>query len=103
MQLRYNQEHHITPESVRKSIHDILASVYEADYTTVPRIAEQGETYVSQKELPEMIRELKAEMKRAAKELEFEKAAELRDRIKELSALALEVGIEGLDGRGDTR
>jgi excinuclease ABC subunit B len=93
VQARYNEEHGITPESIRKSIHNILASVYEADYPAVPAVAEKGEAYVSDKELPEVIRDLKAEMKQAAKDLEFEKAAELRDRIKELSALALEVGI----------
>ncbi len=97
LQACYNEENGITPESIRKSIHNILASVYEADYVAVPTIAEKPGVYVPDKELPEAIRELKEEMKRAAKDLEFEKAAELRDRIKELSALALEVGI-GMEG-----
>ncbi|MBI4633562.1 MAG: excinuclease ABC subunit UvrB [Deltaproteobacteria bacterium] len=93
VQARYNEKNNITPESIRKSIHNILASVYEADYPAVPTVAEKETAYIPEKELPEMIRELREEMKRAAKDLEFEKAAELRDRIKELSALALEVGI----------
>jgi len=93
VQVRYNEENNITPESIKKSIHNILASVYEADYVTLSAVAEKRETYGSEKELPEIIRQLKEEMKRAAKELEFEKAAELRDRIKELSALVLEMGI----------
>ncbi|HLA27756.1 MAG TPA: excinuclease ABC subunit UvrB [Syntrophales bacterium] len=93
VQVRYNAEHNITPESIKKSIHSILASVYEADYATLPRVEEKTEAYGSEKELPEIIRELKEEMKRAARELEFEKAAQLRDRIKELSALMLEMGI----------
>ena len=93
VQFRYNEENNITPESIKKSIHSILASVYEADYATLPRVEEKTEAYGSEKELPEIIRELKEEMKGAAKELEFEKAAQLRDRIKELSALMLELGI----------
>ena len=93
VQFRYNEENNITPESIKKSIHNILASVYEADYLTLPKVEEKTEAYGSEKELPEIIRELKEEMKGAAKELEFEKAAQLRDRIKELSALMLEMGI----------
>jgi len=91
IQANYNEQYGITPESIRKSIHNILASVYEADYLKVPTVDEKNAAYMSEKELPEIIRRLKAEMKEAAKELEFEKAAELRDRIKDLSALLLEM------------
>ena len=49
----------------------------------------------SGKELPVMIRKLKEEMKQAAKELEFEKAALLRDRVRDLTKLMLEMGGEG--------
>ena len=91
IQAAYNKQNGITPESIRKSIHNILASVYEADYLQVPTVDEKKAFYGSEKELPEIIRGLKAEMKEAAKELQFEKAAELRDRIKELSALLLEM------------
>ena len=93
IQMRYNEEHNITPESIKKSIHDILASVYEADYITVP-VVQAGEVIVSEEELPVMIRRLKEEMKEAAKNLEFEKAAGLRDKIKELSSILLEMGEE---------
>jgi excinuclease ABC subunit B len=93
VQSRYNKENNITPESIKKSIHNILASVYEADYPAVPSVKEEGDAYASVKELPEVIREFKKEMKQAAKDLEFEKAARLRDRIKELSELMLEMGI----------
>ncbi|MDO8723637.1 MAG: helicase-related protein, partial [Syntrophales bacterium] len=104
VQFRYNEENNITPESIKKSIHNILASVYEADYGTLPKVEEKTEAYGSEKELPEIIRELKEEMKGAAKELEFEKAAQLRDRIKELFALMLELGITSpLDGKGRKR
>jgi len=91
IQANYNKRNGITPESIRKSIHNILASVYEADYLKVPTVDEKNAAYMSEKELPEIIRKLKAEMKEAARELHFEKAAELRDRIKELSALLLEM------------
>jgi len=94
IQWRYNKEHNITPESIKKSVHDILASVYEADYVTVPVVSEDRKMYASEEELPEMIKRLKEEMKAAAKNLEFEKAAELRDRIKELTDILIEMGGE---------
>ena len=90
----YNEENNITPESIKKSIHNILTSVYEADYVTVPVISEDRKMYASEEELPVMIKKMKDEMKKAAKNLEFEKAAELRDQIKELSIILLEMGDE---------
>ncbi|HYA12914.1 MAG TPA: excinuclease ABC subunit UvrB [Syntrophales bacterium] len=94
IQRRYNEEHHITPESIKKSISDILASIYEADYVTVPVVSEDRKLYISEDELPVMIRKLKVEMKEAAKNLEFEKAAQLRDQIKEYAAILVEMGEE---------
>ena len=94
IQRRYNEEHRITPESIKKSIHDILASVYEADYVTVPVVSEDRKIYVPENELPVIINKLKEEMKEAAKNLEFEKAAELRDQIKEYTGILLEMGGE---------
>jgi excinuclease ABC subunit B len=91
IQANYNTQNGITPESIRKSIHNILASVYEADYLKVPAVKENNAAYLSDKELPEIINRMKREMKEAAKELDFEKAAELRDRIRDLSALLLEM------------
>jgi excinuclease ABC subunit B len=95
IQEQYNQEHGITPESIKKSINDILASVYEADYLTVPVAPKGLDIHVSEEELPVMIKKLKAEMKQAAGDLEFEKAAVLRDQIKELTAILVEMGGEG--------
>jgi excinuclease ABC subunit B len=92
LQGRYNEEHGITPESIKKSIHDILSSVYEADYVTVPVALKGMDIEVSEEELPVMIRNLKKEMKQAARELEFEKAATLRDRIRELTNILIEMG-----------
>jgi excinuclease ABC subunit B len=94
IQAGYNEKYGITPESIRAEIHHVLGSVYEADYVTVPTVSEEQAVYSSEKELPVVIRKLKEEMKQAAKELEFEKAAELRDRIRELAKLMLEMGGE---------
>jgi len=91
IQQQFNEEHHITPESVKKEMHDILSSVYEADYVTVS-VEEKMEAYVSG-DIPTMIKKLEGEMKRAAKRLEFEKAAKLRDEIKELSRVETELGL----------
>ena len=86
----YNREHGITPETVRKAIPDILESIYEADYVTVPMAAEKGEDYVSLLEIPKLISRLKKEMRGAASKLDFEKAAEIRDRIKALEEREME-------------
>ncbi|MFH0884019.1 MAG: helicase-related protein, partial [bacterium] len=94
IQAGYNEEHGITPESIRAEIHHVLGSVYEADYVTVPTVSEEQAAYSSEKELPIVIRKLKEEMKLAAKGLEFEKAAELRDRIRDLTKMMLEIGGE---------
>jgi excinuclease ABC subunit B len=90
IQAKYNEENGITPESIRKSISDVLTSVYEGDYVTIAA-AEEEEVY-SEKELLALIRRLKQEMHEAARDLEFEKAAEIRDRILKLQGKELEYG-----------
>ena len=92
IQRTYNEENNITPESIRKIIHNILGSVYEADYATVPLVAEGKIPYDSEQEIPAVIARLKQEMKQAAGALEFEKAAEIRDQIKELTTMMLTLG-----------
>jgi excinuclease ABC subunit B len=90
-QLAWNREHGITPETVKKSMQTILGSIEEKDYYT-PKVsaAEAPEEYgVAPKEIPKLIKKLRREMLGAAKELEFEKAAELRDRIKRLEEMEL--------------
>ncbi|MDP8222483.1 MAG: excinuclease ABC subunit UvrB [Candidatus Lernaella stagnicola] len=82
-QRQYNEEHGITPASIIKSISDVLASVYEADYVTVP-VDEADEGDVRPEDLPVVIAQLKREMLDAAQNLDFERAATLRDRIDEL-------------------
>ena len=92
LQRTYNEENNITPESIRKTIHNILGSVYEADYATVPLVAEGKIPYDSEQEIPAVLIRLKKEMKQAAAELEFEKAAEIRDQIKEMTTMMLALG-----------
>jgi excinuclease ABC subunit B len=91
IQRQYNQDHDITPESIVKSISDVLHSVYEADYVTVPLAAEAGETYHSQEDLEKLIKKLRKEMKSAADRYDFERAAELRDRVFKLEGKELEL------------
>ncbi|RMF93416.1 MAG: excinuclease ABC subunit UvrB, partial [Nitrospinota bacterium] len=92
IQRRYNEEHGITPESVMKAVSQSLYPVYEADYVTVPLAAEEEEAYLSEEERRELIARLKKEMRAAADRYDFEKAAEIRDRIFRLEEKALEVG-----------
>ncbi len=89
IQAEYNRAHGITPESIKKAIHDVLGSVYEADYYTVPAVREEAEGYLSPREVPKAIRQLKKEMRKAAEQLEFEHAAEIRDRIRHLQEAAI--------------
>ncbi len=92
IQEAYNKAHRITPQTVKKSVRNILASIYEADYFTVPAVSEAKEEYASLKEMPAIIEKLRKEMKEAAARLEFERAAELRDRIHRLEEMELKVG-----------
>ena len=92
IQEKYNMNHNITPATVRSSIKDIMASVYEKDYVTVAAgTAENEVEYHSLQDLRRDIKRLEAEMHKAAKVLAFEEAAALRDQIKELRKLELEI------------
>jgi len=84
LQGAYNEEHGITPESIKKNIGDLLASVYEADYVTVPEVETPEERFQSMEDMDKEIQGLEKQMRAAAKALEFEKAAEVRDRIRSL-------------------
>ncbi|MDD2542454.1 MAG: excinuclease ABC subunit UvrB [Desulfuromonadaceae bacterium] len=89
-QLDYNEEHGITPETVKKGLRSILESIEEKDYVTQPiGIAEAGVEYIAPKDIPKRIKKLRKEMLAAAKELNFEKAAELRDQVKRLETMEL--------------
>jgi excinuclease ABC subunit B len=91
IQEEYNKVHDITPQTVKKAVRNILASIYEADYFTVPAVSDFKEGYVSLKDIPKMIDKLKKEMKEAASRLEFELAAELRDKIHDLEEMELKM------------
>jgi excinuclease ABC subunit B len=82
-QMEYNAENGITPESIIKPVDMALVKIVEADYVTVPTDGE-AEEITSRDQLDEMIRSLEHQMREAAKEFEFEKAAKLRDRVKAL-------------------
>jgi len=91
IQEEYNKVHDITPQTVKKAVRNILASIYEADYFTVPAVSDIKEGYGSLKDIPKMIEKLKKEMKEAASRLEFERAAELRDKIHDLEEMELKM------------
>jgi excinuclease ABC subunit B len=87
LQAAYNAAHGITPETIRSSIRELLQTVYERDYYTVEVPGAGEETFDSPEALERRIDELTARMKDAAKRLDFEQAAELRDRIRSLRKL----------------
>jgi excinuclease ABC subunit B len=89
LQSAYNEEHGITPESVVRQIDDVLSSVYERDYGTGPVFGEQRETFRTQAELDAEISRLEHEMKAAAANLDFERAAAVRDTLKTLRSREL--------------
>ncbi len=92
IQRKFNEENDITPQSIQKNISDVMASVYEADYVTVPVLKEGKPRYYSPDELKKEITGLTRQMRQAAQELRFEDAAQLRDRIKELEELQIAFG-----------
>jgi excinuclease ABC subunit B len=80
----YNAEHGITPASIVKNIDDIMLSVYERDYVTVPTAPSERDAYKTPAELQAAIAAIEREMRAAAANLEFERAAALRDKLKRL-------------------
>jgi excinuclease ABC subunit B len=92
IQSRYNEEHGITPQTVVKRITSLKESIWEQDYVTVPAGQEGEEAPIPAHELPALIESLRREMREAAGSQEFERAADLRDRIRELESERLRVG-----------
>jgi len=84
VQEAYNAAHGITPASIVKNINDVLSSVYEGDYVTIPKIADERDQFRTQAELDAFIAGLEREMRVAAGNLEFERAAAIRDRLRRL-------------------
>ena len=89
----WNREHGITPASVSKEIDGVLSSVYERDYVTIPAAESTRPAFRTQAELDERIAALQADMQAAAANLEFERAAGLRDEVRRLRKL--EIGVAG--------
>ena len=83
-QLAYNLKEKITPQSIKKNINDSLYSICEKDYFTIPVAREDSSEYLTPEKILEKIVVLEEQMKQAAKELNFEQAAELRDEINKL-------------------
>jgi excinuclease ABC subunit B len=90
IQEEYNAEHGITPTTIVKSIDATLVTAYEADYFKIPLDLDSYEEY-SPKQLKETIQQMEADMRNAAKEMKFEQAAEIRDRLKYLRERELAV------------
>ena len=89
IQEAYNKEHGITPQTIQKKVHDIIQISKAA--TEKQRFGlEKDPESMSVEELKKLTAKLDKEMKQAALELQFERAAELRDKILELKKLALE-------------
>ncbi len=85
IQTAYNQEHGITPESIVRPLDMTLAAIVAADYTDLAIPESDGiPEFKSQEEVDKYVCKLEEDMREAAKRFEFEKAAKLRDTIKEL-------------------
>ncbi len=89
-QQRYNEENNITPQSIVKPLDPDMVRIYEGDYYELPAVAEEMKEYSSAEELELEIQRLEKEMRQAAKDFEFEKAAALRDQVKKLKKTAME-------------
>jgi excinuclease ABC subunit B len=90
IQEAYNEEHGITPATIKKGI-PVLEYAAELDYVQLELAADPRAAYKGDENVDELIRKLESEMKAAAKSLEFERAAELRNRIRALRMKELEV------------
>jgi excinuclease ABC subunit B len=89
-QRMFNEENHIIPQSVIKPLDPEMIRIYEGDYYEVPAVAEQGARYSSPEELEKEIQHLENEMREAARQFEFEKAAAIRDQVKKLKKTEME-------------
>lgn len=92
-QIAYNDEHGITPTSIMKAIEVREDIAYETALTKPERVAENAEVYIAGSDLKKTISGLKKKMKEAADAMNFEDAAEYRDRILDLEKRQIEIGI----------
>jgi len=92
VQEAYNLEHNITPESIVRDIEGVMSSVYERDYLTVPVAPDERDQFPNQAALEAHLATLETDMRAAAANLDFERAASLRDRVKRLRSPAMALG-----------
>jgi excinuclease ABC subunit B len=102
IQVQYNEENQITPQSIIKPIDMSLIAIAEGDYVTIPLEPEDPVEVMTLEQRDRFIGELEASMRDAAKKFEFEKAAQIRDRIKALKSPGLyeEASVGGAVKRG---
>jgi len=100
LQAAFNEKNGITPQSITKALGSPLIKIYEADYVEIPVAADKPAKY-GPAELSRLLRKLQKEMKQAAERLEFETAAELRDRIRELQKQELNLRESALTSSAD--
>jgi excinuclease ABC subunit B len=91
LQKEYNKKNNITPQSIKKRIDEVLTSVYERDYFDYLKISEDKDIYLSPEKRKKQMEKLERLMKEAVRNLEFEKAAMLRDELKKLKKRELEL------------
>ncbi len=99
IQQEYNELHGITPQSIVKAIDMHLVAVEDADFVTVPLIAEEELDHLTPGQREQHIQNLEVQMREAAKRFEFEKAAQLRDKVKKMRGIGL---YEGTATTGDS-
>ena len=92
IQSAYNRKHGITPETIKKRIHALDYHIAEADYGDVELAAEEEAVYATDADVENTVASLEKVMKAAAKALEFERAAKLRDRIRAVRQKKLRLG-----------
>lgn len=86
IQMAYNVEHHITPQTIKKEVRDVIKATIAAEEQADYEKKITSFSQVTKKNRPQVIKQLEKEMREAAKALDFEKAAELRDVVFELKA-----------------
>ena len=94
-QMAYNEEHGITPETVKKNVDDILAGLYQGD-TDQSRVTAKIDPKRQGSNIAAVLEGLRTDMRKAAENLEFEEAARLRDEVKRLEAVELAVADDPL-------